>query len=128
MNTPRLGHIHFLNVLPLTYGLNTLNLKDGIQLKNGVPAVMNNDLLTGRLDASEVSSIVYARNYEDLLILPDLCVRADGPVQSILLVSRKPMMPCMFIITRIRKISIIMIWAGSGKSLRIAAWFMLYGL
>lgn len=90
MNTPRLGHIHFLNVLPLTYGLNTLNLKDGIQLKNGVPAVMNNDLLTGRLDASEVSSIVYARNYEDLLILPDLCVRADGPVQSILLVSRKP--------------------------------------
>ena len=55
MNTPRLGHIHFLNVLPLTYGLNTLNLKDGIQLKNGVPAVMNNDLLTGRLDASEVS-------------------------------------------------------------------------
>ena len=90
MNTPRLGHIHFLNVLPLTYGLNALNLKDGIQLKNGVPAVMNNDLLTGRLDASEVSSIVYARNYEDLLILPDLCVRADGPVQSILLVSRKP--------------------------------------
>ena len=90
MNTPRLGHIHFLNVLTLTYGLNTLNLKDGIQLKNGVPAVMNNDLLTGRLDASEVSSIVYARNYEDLLILPDLCVRADGPVQSILLVSRKP--------------------------------------
>ena len=36
MNTPRLGHIHFLNVLPLTYGLNTLNLKDGIQLKNGL--------------------------------------------------------------------------------------------
>ena len=90
MNLPRLGHIHFLNVLPLTYGLNDLNLKEGIELANGVPAVMNNDLLTGRLDASEVSSIVYARNYEDLLMLPDLCVRADGPVQSILLVSRKP--------------------------------------
>lgn len=90
MNLPRLGHIHFLNVLPLTYGLNNLNLKEGIELANGVPAVMNNDLLTGRLDASEVSSIVYARNYEDLLMLPDLCVRADGPVQSILLVSRKP--------------------------------------
>lgn len=90
MNLPRLGHIHFLNVLPLTYGLNDLNLKEGIELANGVPAVMNNDLLTGRLDAGEVSSIVYARNYEDLLLLPDLCVRADGPVQSILLVSRKP--------------------------------------
>ena len=90
MNKPRLGHIHFLNVLPLTYGLNNLNLKEGLELRNGVPAVMNNDLLTGRVDASEVSSIVYARNYEDLLVLPDLCVRADGEVRSILLVSKKP--------------------------------------
>lgn len=90
MIKPRLGHIHFLNVLPLTYGLNDLKLKEGIELANGVPAVMNNDLLTGRLDASEVSSIVYARNYEDLLVLPDICVRADGEVRSILLVSKKP--------------------------------------
>lgn len=90
MNKPRLGHIHFLNVLPLTYGLNNFNLKEGLELRNGVPAVMNNDLLTGRVDASEVSSIVYARNYEDLLVLPDLCVRADGEVRSILLVSKKP--------------------------------------
>lgn len=87
---PRLGHIHFLNVLPLTYGLNNLGLKEGLELRNGVPAVMNNDLLTGRLDAGEVSSIVYAKNYSDLLILPDLCVRADGEVRSILLVSKKP--------------------------------------
>lgn len=90
MSLPRLGHINFLNVLPLSYGLNSLNYKDGLELKNGVPAIMNNDLLTGRLDASEVSSIVYARNYEKLLVLPDLCVRADGEVRSILLVSKKP--------------------------------------
>lgn len=90
MMKPRLGHIHFLNVLPLSYGLNDLNLKEGIELANGVPAVMNNDLLTGRLDASEVSSIVYARNFENLVVLPDICVRADGEVRSILLVSKKP--------------------------------------
>lgn len=90
MILPRLGHIHFLNVLPLSYGLNNLNFKEGLSLHSGVPAIMNNDLLTGRLDASEVSSIIYAKNTEDLLILPDLCVRADGEVRSILLVSRKP--------------------------------------
>ena len=90
MVKPRLGHIHFLNVLPITYSLNNLNYKEGLELSNGVPAVINNDLLNNRVDVSEVSSIVYARNYDKLLMLPDLCVRADGEVRSIILVSKKP--------------------------------------
>lgn len=90
MNEPRLGHINFLNVLPLTYSLEHDNYADGIRIINGVPAVVNNDLINHRLDASEVSSIVYARNSEKLLMLPDVCVRADGEVQSIILVSKKP--------------------------------------
>ena len=90
MVKPRLGHIHFLNVLPITYSLNNLNYKEGLELSNGVPTVINNDLLNNRVDVSEVSSIVYARNYDKLLMLPDLCVRADGEVRSIILVSKKP--------------------------------------
>ena len=90
MVKPRLGHIHFLNVLPITYSLNNLNYKEWLELSNGVPAVINNDLLNNRVDVSEVSSIVYARNYDKLLMLPDLCVRADGEVRSIILVSKKP--------------------------------------
>lgn len=90
MNKPRLGHINFLNVLPLTYSLKNCGFGDGIDLKNGVPSVMNNDLINHRLDASEVSSIVYAKHDDSLLILPDMCVRADGSVRSIILVSRKP--------------------------------------
>ena len=90
MVKPRLGHIHFLNVLPITYSLNNLNYKEGLELSNGVPAVINNDLLNNRVNVSEVSSIVYARNYDKLLMLPDLCVRADGEVRSIILVSKKP--------------------------------------
>lgn len=90
MNKPRLGHIDFLNVLPLSYSFKHNNYSDGITLARGVPAIMNNDLINGRLDASEISSIVYARNNEKLIMLPDVCVRADGEVQSIILVSRKP--------------------------------------
>lgn len=90
MTKPRLGHINFLNVLPLTYSLVHDNYQDGIHIVNGVPAVINNDLLTGRLDAAEVSSIVYARNSDKLSILPDVCVRSDSEVQSIILVSKKP--------------------------------------
>ena len=81
MEKPRLGHIHFLNVLPITYSLTQCGYGEGIDIKGGVPSVMNNDLINNRLDASEVSSIVYARNFDKLLILPDLCVRADGPVR-----------------------------------------------
>lgn len=90
MNKPRLGHIDFLNVLPLSYSFKHNNYSDGITLARGVPAIMNNDLINGRLDASEISSIIYARNSEKLIMLPDVCVRADGEVQSIILVSRKP--------------------------------------
>ncbi|MCR5177047.1 MAG: menaquinone biosynthesis protein [Anaerovibrio sp.] len=90
MEKPRLGHIHFLNVLPLTYSLTQCGFDEGIDIKRGVPSVMNNDLINNRLDASEVSSIIYAKNDDKLLILPDLCVRADGPVRSIIMVSRKP--------------------------------------
>ena len=85
MEKPRLGHIHFLNVLPITYSLTQCGYGEGIDIKGGVPSVMNNDLINNRLDASEVSSIVYARNFDKLLILPDLCVRADGPVRSIII-------------------------------------------
>ena len=90
MTKPRLGHINFLNVLPLTYSFQNSNTAEGINLSCGVPAIINNDLMNGRLDVSEVSSIVYAKNHEKLIMLPDLCVRADGEVQSIMLVSRKP--------------------------------------
>ena len=73
MIKPRLGHINFLNVLPLTYSLNQCGFSEGIDMKNGVPSVMNNDLINNRLDASEVSSIIYAKNDDKLLILPDMC-------------------------------------------------------
>lgn len=89
MSCPRVGHIHFLNVLPLTWSY-AHGADRGLSITRGVPAVLNNDILTHRLDVSNVSSIVYARDSEELVILPDVCISTDGDVQSILLVSRKP--------------------------------------
>ena len=89
MTCPRVGHIDFLNVLPLSYSYNH-GAAQGLSIARGVPAVLNNDLINGRLDMSNSSSIVYARHSENLVILPDVCVSTDGPVQSILLISKKP--------------------------------------
>ena len=86
--SPRIGHINFLNVLPLHYGYQ--HAAQDLQIVYGVPTFLNAELAVGRIDLSNVSSIEYARQSNNLLILPKLCVRADDNVTSIILVSRKP--------------------------------------
>ena len=85
---PKIGHINFLNVLPLHYGYQ--NTVHDLQIVYGVPTFLNGELKTGRIDISNISSIEYARQSNELLILPKICVRADEDVTSIVLVSRKP--------------------------------------
>lgn len=89
---PRVGHIDFLNVLPLAYGYAHAGagLAEDLSITRGVPAELNEKIVTDALDISNVSSILYARHAEKLVVLPHLCVSSDGPVESILLVSKKP--------------------------------------
>ena len=86
---PRLGHIAFLNVLPLTYAL-AHGAAEGLDILRATPAALNGRLEAKNLDVSGVSSITYARHADDLLILPDVCIASDGDVRSVLLVSRVP--------------------------------------
>ena len=87
---PKVGHIQFLNCLPLYYGLvKNFALLD-IELIKGLPTELNNLLVSGNLDISPISSIEYARNHESLLLFPDFTVSSDGEVKSILLLSRLP--------------------------------------
>ncbi len=88
MNSPRVGHINFLNVLPLNYGYE--KIAQDLKIVYGVPTFLNGELKAGRIDISNISSIEYAKDSAELLILPKLCVRADYAVTSIILVSRKP--------------------------------------
>ena len=89
MTCPKVGHINFLNVLPLTWSY-AHGAADGLQITRGVPAELNSDIINHRLDVSNISSIIYARHSEELVVLPDVCVSTDGDVESILLASRKP--------------------------------------
>ena len=89
MEQPRIGHINFLNVLPLTYSFAN-GYSDGLALTQAVPAELNRRMREHSLDISAISSIAYARNAEDLLLLPDICIRSEADVESIVLVSRRP--------------------------------------
>ena len=86
---PRLRHIAFLHVLPLTYAL-AHGAAKGLDILRATPAQLNGRLEARHLDVSGVSSITYARHVDDLLILPDVCIASDGDVRSVLLVSRVP--------------------------------------
>lgn len=83
-----IGHIDFLNVLPLSYGY--VHTAQDLNIVRGVPTFLNGELKAARIDISNISSIEYARQSDELLILPKICVRADDDVTSIVLVSRKP--------------------------------------
>ena len=83
------AHINFLNILPLTYSYRN-GYANGLDIKYNVPSILNDDLANKRLDISHISSIVYARLNDDLLLLPNICIRADRDVESIMLISRVP--------------------------------------
>ena len=82
----RLGRISYVNMAPVFY-----RLVADVEEITGVPTELNRLLLEGELDIAPISSIEYARNADRLRILPRLCVGSEGAVDSIQLVSRKPL-------------------------------------
>src|SRR5882724_4164815 len=82
----RLGRISYVNMAPVFYRLDA-----EVEEIQGVPTDLNRRVLAGELDLAPISSIEYARNADGLRLLPRLCVSSEGAVDSIQLVSRKPL-------------------------------------
>src|SRR4051794_7663005 len=57
----------------------------------GVPTELNRRLVAGEIDVAPISSIEYARNADKLRLLPELCVSTEGAVDSIQLITRRPL-------------------------------------
>ena len=90
MSRPRLGHIQFINCLPLYYGLVKNDVLLDVDFVKAAPAELARELLDGRLDVAPIPAIEYARHADDLLVLPEIAISSDGEVQSILLLSKVP--------------------------------------
>ncbi|PKQ37926.1 MAG: ABC transporter substrate-binding protein [Actinobacteria bacterium HGW-Actinobacteria-1] len=87
---PRLGHIQFLNCLPLYYGMVKNDVLLDVDLVKANPAELAVDIVNGSLDVAPIPAIEYARHADDLVLLPDIAISSDGEVQSILLISKVP--------------------------------------
>jgi chorismate dehydratase len=87
---PRVGHIQFLNCLPIYWGLMRSGALLDVDLHKDSPDRLNADLVAGRLDIGPISLVEYLRHADDLVLLPDLAVGSDGPVLSVTMVSTRP--------------------------------------
>jgi chorismate dehydratase len=80
---PRCGRISYTNDLPIYAAFDDGALSFPGTLVADVPTGLNRALLEGELDISPISSALYPEHAGELLLLPDVCVGAPGPVRSI---------------------------------------------
>jgi len=88
---PRVGHIQFLNCLPIYWGLMRSGALLDFDLQKDTPDRLNTALVAGDLDIGPISLVEYLRHADELLLLPDIAVGSDGPVLSVDLVSQRPL-------------------------------------
>ncbi|HEC57748.1 MAG TPA: hypothetical protein ENI32_07770 [Candidatus Syntrophoarchaeum butanivorans] len=87
---PRVGHIRFLNSMPLYEGMRITGLLDLIELVKGTPRELIDMLRRGELEVSPISSVEYCKGGDDLLVIPEISITAYESVESVVLVSKVP--------------------------------------
>jgi chorismate dehydratase len=85
----RLGRIAYVNCFPVYGAIDRAIVPVGAELVTGTPTELNGLLAAGELDVSVVSTVEYARNAGAYHLLPDLAISCDGPVRSVVLLSRR---------------------------------------
>lgn len=86
----RYGRIAYVNVAPVETAFDRGVVRRDASVTAGVPTRLNAMLLAGELDVAAISSAHYLAHREELELLGDVCIAADGPVRSVLLVSPVP--------------------------------------
>ncbi len=85
----RLGCLPYLNVRPLTYTLEHGGMPDGWEFVYAPPSKLARMLEEGYLAAAPVSIFACIAN-PTLDICPEICISSNGPVRSVLILSRVP--------------------------------------
>ncbi|WP_308295351.1 menaquinone biosynthesis protein [Streptomyces sp. PSAA01] len=91
LSRPKVGHIQYLNCMPLYWGLARTGSLLDFELTKASPDALNDLLVRGDLDIGPISLVEYLRNAGDLVALPDIAVGCDGPVMSCVIVSQLPL-------------------------------------
>jgi chorismate dehydratase len=84
----KIGLPRYLNTLPLLHFLKVEGVADLYLL---TPSEINSALQNKELQAGLASSLFYAKNFKDFLILPDLSISTVGKVRSVILYHKVPL-------------------------------------
>lgn len=85
----KMGIPLYINTLPLLFYFPQKNPYFEIILQ--VPKKLNQSLAKGEIYGSLSSSIFYAKNFNEYLILPDISISAVGEVKSVILYHKEPL-------------------------------------
>ncbi|MGW0824219.1 menaquinone biosynthetic enzyme MqnA/MqnD family protein [Streptomyces sp. NPDC002845] len=88
---PRVGHIQFLNCLPLYWGLARTGTLLDFELTKDTPEKLSEKLVRGELDIGPITLVEFLRHADELVAFPDIAVGCDGPVMSCVIVSQAPL-------------------------------------
>ncbi|MFJ4772814.1 menaquinone biosynthetic enzyme MqnA/MqnD family protein [Streptomyces uncialis] len=88
---PRVGHIQFLNCVPLYWGLARTGALLDLELTKDTPEKLSRRLIEGDLDIGPVTLVEFLKHADELVALPDIAVGCDGPVMSCVIVSQVPL-------------------------------------
>ncbi len=87
----RVGRVDFINTFPLAWSLQHRLESGAITETLAVPTQLNALLLAGELDVANISSIAYALDPEQYVLLPSVCIASQGAVDSVQLVTDVPL-------------------------------------
>lgn len=85
-----IGKISYTNSWPVFHNFHPSALKIPAEMVSEVPAILNQGMSQGTIHVGALSSFAYGKASDRLLLLPDLSVSSEGPVNSIMLFSRVP--------------------------------------
>ncbi len=89
----RVGRIEFVNCFPLYHHFERELAGRGLTARvvEGYPAELNRMLVEGAIDVALPSSIAFARDVDELTLLPSVSISSFGAVDSIQLFTRTPL-------------------------------------
>ena len=87
---PRVGHIQFLNCMPIYWGLVHSGALLDIELVKDSSERLGERLVAGDLDIAPIPVATFLKHSEDLVVLEGPAVGSDGPVMSCNLISQLP--------------------------------------
>lgn len=91
LGRPRVGHIQFLNCVPLYWGLARTGTLLDLELTKDTPEKLSEQLVRGDLDIGPITLVEFLKHADGLVALPDIAVGCDGPVMSCVIVSQLPL-------------------------------------